>query len=158
MTRTPLLTAAAIAAGLALAAPALAGPPPPRRSPARVGPGFTITLTKAGKPVKTLKPGSYKITVADKSSSHNFHILGPGVKQEDHDGAVQGQQVGHRDAQEGQVHVPVRPACRPGMKWHLHGRRSPCRTWAIAGGRRSGPPPRRPLAHPRAVAYAPRHA
>lgn len=45
-----------------------------------VGPGFTITLKKAGKAFKTLKPGSYTITVSDKSSAHDFHIFGPGVK------------------------------------------------------------------------------
>jgi plastocyanin len=43
------------------------------------GPGFTITLTKSGTPVKTLKAGTYKITVNDKSTSHNFHLIGPGV-------------------------------------------------------------------------------
>ena len=43
------------------------------------GPGFTITLTKGGQAVKTLKAGKYKITVNDKSSSHNFHLIGPGV-------------------------------------------------------------------------------
>jgi plastocyanin len=77
MTRTPLLTAAAVVASFALAAPALAATTTPLAG--TVGPGFTITLTKAGKPVKTLKAGTYKITVADKSSSHNFHILGPGL-------------------------------------------------------------------------------
>ena len=83
MTRTPLLTAAALAAGLVLAAPALAGSAATATPLAgTVGPGFTITLAKAGKPVKTLKPGAYKITVADKSTSHNFHILGPGVNKE----------------------------------------------------------------------------
>lgn len=45
-----------------------------------VGPGFTIKLTTAaGKPVKTLKAGSYSITVSDKSGIHNFHLIGPGV-------------------------------------------------------------------------------
>jgi len=43
------------------------------------GPGFTITLTNNGTPVKTLKPGTYKMTVNDESSSHNFHLFGPGV-------------------------------------------------------------------------------
>ena len=79
MNRTTLLTTAAIAASLALAAPALAGSAAATPLAGTVGPGFTITLTKSGKPVKTLKPGSYKITVADKSSSHDFHIFGPGV-------------------------------------------------------------------------------
>ena len=37
-----------------------------------VGPGFTITLKSNGKPVKSLKPGSYSFVVADKASVHNF--------------------------------------------------------------------------------------
>jgi plastocyanin len=45
------------------------------------GPGFTITLkSAAGKVVKTLKAGTYTIAVQDKSSIHNFHLFGPGVK------------------------------------------------------------------------------
>jgi plastocyanin len=43
------------------------------------GPGFTITLTKAGKKVKTLKAGKYTITIRDKSNIHNFHLKGPGL-------------------------------------------------------------------------------
>ena len=43
------------------------------------GPGFTITLKSGGKAVKTLKAGTYTVVVADKSSSHNFHLSGPGV-------------------------------------------------------------------------------
>ena len=43
------------------------------------GPGFTITLKSGGKPVKTLKAGTYKVVVTDKSSIHNFHLFGPGV-------------------------------------------------------------------------------
>ena len=44
-----------------------------------VGPGFSIEVTKAGKDVKTLKPGTYKIKVEDKASIHNFHLFGPGL-------------------------------------------------------------------------------
>jgi plastocyanin len=44
-----------------------------------VGPGFTISLTKGGKAVKVLKPGTYRITVRDRSSVHDFHLVGPGV-------------------------------------------------------------------------------
>jgi plastocyanin len=44
-----------------------------------VGPGFTITLTKAGKKVTSLKPGAYTIVISDKSNIHNFHLTGPGV-------------------------------------------------------------------------------
>lgn len=43
------------------------------------GPGFTITVKRGGKPVKTLKAGIYRIVVSDKSSLHNFHLFGPGV-------------------------------------------------------------------------------
>jgi plastocyanin len=44
---------------------------------ATVGPGFTITLTKGGKAVKSLKAGSYSFVVADKATSHNFHLIAP---------------------------------------------------------------------------------
>jgi plastocyanin len=43
------------------------------------GPGFTVAVTAAGKAVKTLKAGTYTIVVEDKSSIHNFHLVGPGV-------------------------------------------------------------------------------
>jgi plastocyanin len=36
-------------------------------------------VNKAGKDVKTLKAGTYRIKVEDKSSIHNFHLIGPGV-------------------------------------------------------------------------------
>ncbi len=52
------------------------------------GPGFTITLKQGGKAVKTLKAGTYKITVQDKSNIHNFHLTGPGVNKKTPVGAV----------------------------------------------------------------------
>lgn len=68
-----------VAAG-ALAVPVLA---PAGTSPTKltglVGPGFTITLKKAGKKVTTLPPGTYTITVADRASIHDFRLSGPGV-------------------------------------------------------------------------------
>ena len=66
---------AAVAA--ALAVPAAQASTPTLRG--TVGPGFTITLTKAGKKVAKLKAGTYKIVVADKAAVHNFHLTGPGV-------------------------------------------------------------------------------
>jgi plastocyanin len=39
-----------------------------------VGPGFTISLTKGGKKVRTLRAGIYTITVRDKAASHNFTL------------------------------------------------------------------------------------
>jgi|NGEPerStandDraft_6_1074524.scaffolds.fasta_scaffold122277_2 plastocyanin len=70
---------------LALLALAIAGiaQASAQKSPTKLvgttGPGFTITLTKGGKAVKTLTAGKYKIAVSDKSSMHNFHLFGPGV-------------------------------------------------------------------------------
>jgi len=37
-----------------------------------VGPGFTIKLTKNGRAVKSVKPGTYKFVIADRSPAHNF--------------------------------------------------------------------------------------
>jgi len=69
-----LLLAAAVAASAAVrttaATPVLSG---------EVGPGFTIDVERAGKDVKTVKPGTYKLKVEDKGSIHNFHLRGPGV-------------------------------------------------------------------------------
>jgi plastocyanin len=66
----------ATALGLLTIAPAHAVDP---KLVGTVGPGFTITLTKAGTKVAKLKAGRYSITVNDRSGSHNFHLSGPGV-------------------------------------------------------------------------------
>ena len=69
--------AATVALLAMLAVPAaLAGPP---TLTGTVGPGFTITLAKAGKKVSKLKAGTYIFKIADKASDHNFHLKGPGV-------------------------------------------------------------------------------
>lgn len=44
-----------------------------------VGPSFKIEVTKNGKDVEKLKAGTYRIKIEDKSSFHNFHLMGPGV-------------------------------------------------------------------------------
>jgi plastocyanin len=44
-----------------------------------VGPGFKIEVEKAGKDLKTIKAGTYRIKVEDKASIHNFHLFGPGL-------------------------------------------------------------------------------
>jgi plastocyanin len=44
-----------------------------------VGPGFSIDVEKAGKDLKTIKAGMYKLKVEDKASIHNFHLFGPGL-------------------------------------------------------------------------------
>ena len=69
------LALVAAALGL-LVVPAQAAPP---KLVGTVGPSFTITLKKSGTKVTKLKAGKYSITVSDRSSSHNFHLTGPGV-------------------------------------------------------------------------------
>ena len=65
-----------VAAALALAGTGTAATP---RLAGTDGPSFTITLKSGTKVVKTLKAGSYTLVVADKSSTHSFHLFGPGV-------------------------------------------------------------------------------
>jgi Copper binding proteins, plastocyanin/azurin family len=60
-------------------------PPPPAAKPATkltgtVGPGYTISLRRAGgAAIRSLKPGRYAITVRDRARDHNFHLTGAGV-------------------------------------------------------------------------------
>ena len=65
-----LAVAAAFAGSASTAAPRLTG---------TTGPGFTITLKKAGKVVKTLKAGRYTFVVTDRSDIHDFRLKGPGM-------------------------------------------------------------------------------
>jgi plastocyanin len=46
----------------------------------RVGPGFTITLKRAdGTIVRRVRHGRHTFVIRDRSSIHNFHLLGRGV-------------------------------------------------------------------------------
>jgi plastocyanin len=67
-------TVAAAAIGIAAVAipTTAASAATPVKLAGTVGPGFTISLTQGGKPVKSLKAGKVTITVADKASFHNF--------------------------------------------------------------------------------------
>ena len=77
MSRYRLLPAAAGVA-LAVAAPTAADPTmTPIRLTGTVGPGFTITLKKAGVKVRRLKAGRYTIRVTDKADVHDFWLKGP---------------------------------------------------------------------------------
>jgi plastocyanin len=71
------LFVAAIAAAV-IALPAYAGSSAVKLT-GEVGPGFSIEVEKGGKDLKTIKAGTYKIKVEDKSSIHNFHLMGPGL-------------------------------------------------------------------------------
>ena len=66
----------AAALGLLAVAPAHAAMP---KLVGTVGPGCTITLKKSGAEVAKIRAGKYSIAVNDLSSSHNFHLVGPGL-------------------------------------------------------------------------------
>jgi hypothetical protein len=71
---------AGLAAAVALVAPSAGvGMGEATQLVGTTGPGFTITLKKAGVKVKTLKAGKYTITVKDKSTVHDFRLKGPGL-------------------------------------------------------------------------------
>jgi plastocyanin len=70
-----LLLALAVAA--ALTATALARQSSTPTLVGTVGPGFTITLTRNGKVVKTLTHGTYNLVIHDKASIHAWSLDGP---------------------------------------------------------------------------------
>lgn len=76
-----LLLTLAASTVLVGATPTSAGPTTtPIRLTGMVGPGFTITLKKAGVRVRTLKAGRYTIRVTDRGDVHDFWLKGPGVR------------------------------------------------------------------------------
>jgi hypothetical protein len=68
-------TVPAVLIAVVLGALVLAGPGFSRESTTlkgTVGPGFTITLTKAGQRFTSIRRGTYTITVRDRAAIHNF--------------------------------------------------------------------------------------
>jgi hypothetical protein len=80
MRRIVLVVAACVAVGAVLVVRGTSSSAAGRELHGSVGPGFTISLNdEDGKPVTDLRPGTYWLTVEDKSNHHNFHLLGPGL-------------------------------------------------------------------------------
>ena len=79
MLRRLLLPLALLGVVLALPAVGNAGSAKSAGLVGEVGPGFSIEVNRSGKDLKTIKAGTYKIKVEDKSSIHNFHLMGPGL-------------------------------------------------------------------------------
>lgn len=76
-TRYWLLGAVAAAA---LAATAIGSAATPKTVTGTVGPGFTIGVNMQGKKVTRLKAATaYRFVIRDRSTSHDFHLRGPGV-------------------------------------------------------------------------------
>jgi plastocyanin len=68
-----VITAALAVAGIGSAATA-------KTVKGTVGPGFTISVSVNGKKVTRLKPRTaYRFVIDDRSSSHDFHLRGPGL-------------------------------------------------------------------------------
>ena len=79
MLRRLLLPAALVGVFLTAAAVGNAGTAKSSGLVGETGPGYSIEVKLNGKDLKTLKAGTYKLKVEDKSSLHNFHLLGKGV-------------------------------------------------------------------------------
>ena len=74
MVRILVVTATALALAIGAAASALGQSASTPTLKGTVGPGMTISLTKGGKKIRSLKAGTYKVTVSDRSSFHNFTL------------------------------------------------------------------------------------
>jgi plastocyanin len=74
MIRATTGVAAVVLAAVLLSTAAFARPAATPTLKGTVGPGFTISLTKNGKKVKTLTAGRYKFVISDKASIHNFVV------------------------------------------------------------------------------------
>jgi len=68
------LLATSLVAALVFAATALGRESSTPTLKGVVGPGFTISLKKGGKKVRTLKAGKYKFVITDKAKIHNYTV------------------------------------------------------------------------------------
>jgi plastocyanin len=80
-----------------------------------VGPGFSIEVQMNGKDLKTVKAGTYSIKIEDKSSSHNFHLIGPGVNKKTSVGGS-GDQTWSVTLKKGKYTYQCDPHAASGMK------------------------------------------
>jgi plastocyanin len=74
MSRRLLVALAGIAAALAVAGTAFSQVRTTPRLVGTVGPGFTIKLTKGGVKVRSLRAGTYRFAITDRSALHNFTL------------------------------------------------------------------------------------
>jgi plastocyanin len=80
------------------------------------GPGFTIELSKDGADVESLPAGTYTLKVDDKSSAHNFHLIGPGVDEAVTDVPFEGEKSVTVTLQKGTYTYQCDPHAAKGMK------------------------------------------
>ena len=112
MFRTTLLTlavAAVVAAPVSAKSTGLVG---------EVGPGFSIEVQKNGKDLKTIKAGIYRIRIEDKSTIHNFHIIGPDLNKKT-GVAFKGETTWRIRLKPGRYTYQCDPHASRGMKGHF---------------------------------------
>jgi plastocyanin len=83
-----------------------------------VGPGYSIEVKKAGKDLKTIKAGTYRIKVEDKASIHNFHLFGPGLNKKT-GVAFKGETTWTIKLKPGRYTYQCDPHAASGMKGHF---------------------------------------
>ena len=81
-----------------------------------VGPGFTIEVSQNGEDAESVKAGTYTLKVEDKSSAHNFHLIGPGVDDTVTDVSFEGEKTVTVKLQKGTYTYQCDPHASAGMK------------------------------------------
>jgi plastocyanin len=81
-----------------------------------VGPGYTIEVSQNGADVETVQAGTYTLKVEDKSSAHNFHLIGPGVDEAVTDVPFEGEKTVTVTLQKGTYTYQCDPHAASGMK------------------------------------------
>jgi plastocyanin len=115
MLRRLLLPLAAIGVLLAAAAVGNAGTTKSSGLVGEVGPGYSIEVKLNGKDLKTIKAGTYKLKVEDKSSIHDFHLVGKGLNKKTAV-AFMGDQTWRVTFKPGKVTYQCDPHASMGMK------------------------------------------
>ena len=77
MARAILTVATAAAVALSIVGAALSRANTTPTLAGTVGPGYSISLKKSGTLVKTLKAGTYRFVINDKSNFHGYSLDGP---------------------------------------------------------------------------------
>jgi plastocyanin len=83
-----------------------------------VGPGFKIEVEKGSADLKTIKPGKYTIKIEDKSTIHNFHLIGPGLNKKT-SVAFKGETTWKITLKPGRYTYQCDPHAASGMKGHF---------------------------------------
>jgi plastocyanin len=81
-----------------------------------VGPGFEIEVKQHGADAESVKAGTYTLKVEDKSSAHNFHLIGPGVDNTVTDVGFEGEKTVTVTLEPGTYTYQCDPHASSGMK------------------------------------------